>query len=308
MVTNNYVLNPYYELLPDYKICPFSTYDLRKNKQVKSSQLINSYFHERFHDRNWSLTSNGREAINIALNHYSLNKDDIVTIFTTSGNRYISSCVTNEIEKFCNWSRTIEKKTRIIFVNHEFGYPYQNLNELINYNLPIIEDCAHSFFSNNSENTVGKIGDFVIYSFPKIFPIQYGGVLTCKTGIHIENNLSKLDENSKYYLTNVLSANIIKKDKIISKRISNYKYLNKHFSSMGLNPRFELKKNIVPGVFMFKTPVLKTELAELKKIVYAHGIQCSIFYGEEAFYIPCHQNLVKADLDYFVEVIKPHIY
>ena len=43
--------------------------------------------------------------------------------------------------------------------------------------MPIIEDCAGSFFSKDKKDTIGKIGDFVIYSFPKMFPLQIGGLL-----------------------------------------------------------------------------------------------------------------------------------
>ncbi len=45
--------------------------------------------------------------------------DDVVTILTTSGNFYISSCVTAEIEKFCKWDREITDQTKVIFVNHK---------------------------------------------------------------------------------------------------------------------------------------------------------------------------------------------
>jgi hypothetical protein len=146
MLQNGFILNPYYELLPDYKICPFSNADLIRNRSLPISNEIDDYFSSRFSNKKYTYTLNGREAINLALNHYKLQPDDIVSIFTTSGNLYISSCVTKEIEKFCKWSRVLEKNTKVLFVNHEFGYPYKHLIELKQYNLPIIEDCAHSFF------------------------------------------------------------------------------------------------------------------------------------------------------------------
>jgi hypothetical protein len=39
----------------------------------------------------------------------------------------------------------------------------------------------------------------------------------------------------------------------------------------------------------------------LRKHFWAHGIQSSIFYGEDAFFIPVHQALTAFDLDYFYE-------
>jgi hypothetical protein len=58
---------------------------------------------------------------------------------------------------------------------------------------------------------------------------------------------------------------------------------------------------------MFRTDLHSLDLPELKKHLYAHGIQCSVFYGEEAFFIPVHQALSEQDMDYFVEVFKSFI-
>jgi hypothetical protein len=55
---------------------------------------------------------------------------------------------------------------------------------------------------------------------------------------------------------------------------------------------------------MFKVPSEKIDLSMLKSHFYANGIQCSVFYGERTFFIPCHQHLEETDLDYFAEVMK----
>lgn len=307
MISNGFVINPYKELLPDYKICPFSTDYIRINKKINSSsKIIEDYCKSRFFNKNYLFTENGREAINIALSYFNLGKNDCITILTTSGNFYISSCVTNEIEKFCSWSRKFEKNTRLIFVNHEFGFPFTNLSELKKYGLPIIEDCAHSFYSKDDNGDIGAIGDFIIYSFPKIFPVQYGGLLV--TPKRVESlKPSSLNFEATEYLKKIVSYNIQNEKNIIKKRIRNYNYLKYKFFEYGIKPRFDLKKGIVPGVFMFKCEKINIELPELKKIYYSNGVQCSVFYGEKSFYIPCHQNLCETDLDYFFEIIKPFI-
>jgi hypothetical protein len=143
-----FVLNPDPYLLPCYRISPFQTKDMQHNNALAQSDLIDEYFRDRFQQRQYSYVANGRKAINIALQQYQLQKNDVVTIFTSSDNFYISSCVTKEIEKFCLWSRQIEPATKLLFINHEFGYPYKKISELKKYNLPIIEDCCHSFFFN----------------------------------------------------------------------------------------------------------------------------------------------------------------
>ncbi len=301
-----FVINPDPYSLPAYRIGPFRTSDLSINHSLPDSDLIDDYLKEQFHNKDFIYTINGRKAINIALNYYNLKRDDVVTILTTSGNFYISGCVTKEIEKFCRWSRNIVDETRVILVNHEFGYPYRNLRTLKEYNLPIIEDCAHSFFSFDENNEIGNIGDFVIYSFPKMFPLQIGGLLVSNIPGRLETE-NKLHAEELRHIKNVMSSQIVKKDKIISDRINNYNYLINKFKLLGLSERFKLEKGVIPGVFMFVINGEELNLSELKKYFWAHGVQCSVFYGENAFFIPVHQALEEHDMDYFYEIISSFV-
>ena len=113
-----FVLNPDPYLLPAYRIGPFQTKDIQINNQLPDNNNIDDYFANRFKNRSFQYVADGRKAINIALQQYNLQPEDVVTIFTSSGNFYISACVTKEIEKFCQWSREIRDTTKIIFVNH----------------------------------------------------------------------------------------------------------------------------------------------------------------------------------------------
>ncbi len=300
-----FVLSPDTYLMPSYRISPFQTKDIHTNNTFTDSDAIDNYFNERFKEREYHYVADGRKAINIALQQYHLQKDDVVTIFTSSGNFYISSCVTSEIEKFCKWSRQIEVNTKLIFVNHEFGYPYKQTDELKKYKLPIIEDCCHSFFTTDVQHTIGGTGDFVIYSFPKMFPIQIGGLLVTKKSL-IHSDVEKLPAKKLRYIKNVLSYYIGQKDAIIHKRIENYNYLKSKLNALGFQERFKLEAGVVPGVFMFAIQSEVADLPLLKTYLYAQGIQCSVFYGERSFFIPVHQNLVKPDLDYFIEVISSY--
>lgn len=301
-----FVINPDPYSLPSYRIGPFTTRDISLNNKLPESEAIDKYFKDRFNRREFVYSINGRSAINTALSYYKLNPEDIVTILTTSGNFYISSCVTHEIEKFCKWSREIESHTRVILVNHEFGYPYSNMQDLKKSGIPIIEDCAHSFFSLDSDHLTGSVGDFAIYSFPKMFPLQIGGLLSFKPDINF-NGSETISTGVKQYIKNVLSFYIENKDQIINQRLLNYKYLTTEFGRLGFSERFELLDGVVPGVFMFRKREHIFNLPELKQYFYAHGIQCSVFYGEESFFLPVHQSLGFDDLDYFVNVINSFI-
>ncbi|MCU4173856.1 DegT/DnrJ/EryC1/StrS family aminotransferase [Carboxylicivirga sp. N1Y90] len=296
-----FVLNPDPYCLPCYRIGPFQTKDIRLNQLLPESNSIDKYFHNRLANKHYEYTLNGREAIHLALRAYGLEKDDTVTILTTSGNTYISGCVTSEIEKYCQWSREIKDTTKLLFVNHEFGYPFENITELKKYNLPIIEDCASSFFSEDKEGGIGNVGDFVIYSFPKMFNLQIGGLLVCNDKSK-KLKESDISEEEVGHVKKVLSSQIINKEKIIRDRLSNYQYLRNEFLKLGLKERFEINEGVVPGVFMFKATYL--DLNSLKVYYNVHGVQCSVFYGENTFFIPVHQGLAKEDLDYFVTIMK----
>lgn len=301
-----FVINPDPYSLPCFRIGPFTTSDIANNRSLPINDEIDDYLVERFGIRKFIFTYNGREALFLALQQYQLQQEDIVTIYTTTGNFYISSCVTREIEKFCRWSRKIEPQTKVILVNHEFGYPFMGMNQLKETGIPIIEDCAHAFFSHDAELTTGTTGDFAIYSFPKMFPLQIGGLLVANDDFKSPLS-SKMKHEEERYIKNVLSYYIVRRDEITRKRLKNYGYLAAWFHDIGLDERFELTEGVVPGVFMFRKGIHRIELPALKKHFWAHGIQCSVFYGEESFFIPVHQSLNEPDLDYFIIVMKSYL-
>jgi dTDP-4-amino-4,6-dideoxygalactose transaminase len=300
MLVNGFVLSPDQYLTPAYRISPFKTSDIATNRELPSSIAIDDYFRERFPRRSFIYCESGRQAIRLALRALAPKAADAVTILTTTANLYISGCVTREIEGFCQWSRKIEPNTRMLLVNHEFGFPYENLRALRGHTLPIIEDAAHSFASDNVEQSVPNVGQFTVYSFPKFFPVQFGGLLVFDPPLKIEEPLRA---ESKDNLRNVLSAHLPRLADIRRKRRENFKYLADKFQSIGCPPRFELTEKTTPGVFMFRTGP-DVDLPALKTFVQAHGIESSVFYGEHAFFLPVHERLETADLDYLFEVVR----
>lgn len=291
---HDYIINPSVELTPTIRISPFNAENILTPK-CNDETIAKEYLDSRF--SNYIITAKGRDAIDLALSYYHLTASDVVSIVTTSDNYYISSCVTKCIEKYCSWSRVISEKTKVIFVNHEFGYPCQKLHDLKKYGLPIIEDCAHSFMSADEKSSIGKIGDFVIYSFPKFFPMQIGGLL-------VSNKLTELHINQtveNYVLAN-LSSYIPILETICSSRLNNYKYLERQLSSLGIQPYFPLEWNIYPGVFLFKW-YANINYSLLKEFMQRNGVESSVFYGQNAFFIPVHHNLNQNHLDYMVALL-----
>lgn len=281
-----------------YNLSPYNP-ELKLVSTLSDQSNLKAYLDERFGE--WCYTEMARDAIKIALSYYCLSKEDVVTILTTSGNFYISSCVTNAIETVCKWSREIVPETKLLFVNHEFGYPYRNIEELKKYDLPIIEDCAYTFLSMTSQDKPGKTGDFVIYSLPKIFPIEKGGILVC-------NNekfkiTSVLGESSIRDINNCLAAAILDIEFIKKKRLLNYRFLLSELCSIGVKPFFNLEEGVIPGVFMFEWRE-DIDYPRLKAYMQENGVECSVFYGKNAFFIPMHHLLEKEDLLYFCKLIK----
>ena len=298
--TSGFVLDPDKFYSPSYRISPFRTSDIGKNSGLPNGANIIKNLNNRFEGRKWCYTKSGKKGIALALEALDLNRDDCVTIMTTSGNMYISGCVTKEIEKVCRWSRKIQSNTAALFVNHEFGYPFRDLQYLKKYNLPIIEDACHSYLANTDRCNMGLVGDFIIFSLPKIYPIQFGGILAHSAKYNITSDI-EFGSSIENYLSSVVSFYQNDLDLIKLTRLQNYHGLVRRFEKLDCRPRFKLLKYDVPGVFLFFVPQ-GVNLERMKEHGWRHGIECSVFYGEEAFFIPVHQHLSEIDLDYFYAV------
>ncbi len=301
-----FVYDPDPFLLPSYRISPFQTSDIAFNATLNSNnsrKIFDQYLDDRFNQ--WFLTINGREAIRIALNQFDLSKESTVTILTTSGNKYISSCVTNEIERVCSWNRSLSSKTDLIFVNHEFGTVYPNMENLKKTGLPIIEDCCTTFFSDDEYGMLGKYGDFAVYSFPKFFPIQIGGVLVCNRGTkEFQSHLKQVERD---YIRNVVGKYLERKEELIEHRRAIMQYQLSLFEEMGFSAFFEVNEKEILSVLMLNNHGVIGDLSALKKYLWKNGIQASVFYGEDAFFIPSHQRLNKMDVLYHYKLIEKYL-
>lgn len=297
------VVNPDQYLLPTYRISPFDTPYISINARLNNSDFS---FTDNFKNFEVHITYNGRNAINCALSHYKLKKDDFVTIFTTTDNFYISGCVTKEIEKFCKWSRKIEPNTKVLFINHEFGYVRKDVAALKKLGYPIIEDFAYSYFDVVPQNF---IGDFALISLPKLFPIQIGAILFAQKGLSnvtIIKSTNHISELQLEYVKKCLNFYVPQIESYKTKRLENHVYLISQLKSINCEERIVINDSDVPGVCLFKTND-KLDLQSLKIHLFNNGVQSSVFYGEDAFYIPVHQNLNKEDMDYIIETIKSFV-
>jgi dTDP-4-amino-4,6-dideoxygalactose transaminase len=176
------------------------------------------------------------------------------------------------------------------------------MEKLIATGLPIIEDCCTTFFSQDALGKIGKYGDFSVYSLPKFFPIQIGGILVSNTK-KLENPKSILNKKQTQYLQNVVSNQLKSEAKLLAKRNENWNYALSLFSKLGFSERFSTTEKIVPSAMLLNNNTIVKDLATLKTVLANNGIQSSVFYGEDAFFLPNHQNLSPSDMDYFYSCI-----
>ncbi|KGA42903.1 hypothetical protein KU75_03330 [Pectobacterium odoriferum] len=285
---------------PSYRISPFDTSCIYKNSIIPKECKCDQFFRRKHPDYELNYVLKARDGIYQSLTDVALQSSDIVTILSTTQNLYISSCVTNAVERVCQWNREILPETKAIIVVHEFGTVYKDMDSIYSLGVPVIEDFAHSF---NSTSAYSGKGDYIIYSFPKYFPIQYGGVVLSKNKIKENNNLSCERYN---YIRHVLSQHIDNIDSYKIRRIENYNYLKGNLEKLNFFERLSFKEYETPAVFMFSVSE-HIHLHALKEYMQNHGVESSVFYGENAFFIPVHHRLNRIDLDYFIFILESFI-
>ena len=76
-------------------------------------------------------------------------------------------------------------KAAVLILIHYFGRPDPSLENIVrlarSYQVPVVEDAAHAYFSAEVSGSCGKAGDAVLYSIHKMFDVFEGGVLKLNT-------------------------------------------------------------------------------------------------------------------------------
>lgn len=284
-------------LSPVYRISPFETSDYAKTIQyISQAHLDKSKCEPIKNDYNEYYTGSGREAIQLYLKNLQLKKEDEVAIITTTSSYYVSACVTSTIEKICKWARKITNKTKCIIIIHEFGKFYPHIKELYKYNIPILEDFAHSFSALYYTDVIQ--GDAAIFSLSKFLPLNGGGLLLSKEALKVKNN-----ENYHFlyqkYREDIF--NFFKKRKVVENH-----YINE-LAKLDISPYFNYDKNESPGAFVFRIDKSLDYLQNMKIYLQSNFIECSVFYKNKAFFLPCHHKLEVEDVKYITNLIKEYI-
>jgi|694.fasta_scaffold115523_3 hypothetical protein len=288
--------DPYYT--PRISIGPFSLKDTVINDPYKNTDSL------RYLGSNLVYTNSGKDAIRLALDYLQLKSKDVVGIVTTSRNSYVSKCVTETISEYCAWSMyEVGSEVDVLFIIHEFGtlLPLTSMQLFREMGIPIINDFAYSLLTlimNEREDFCKEIN---ISSFPKSFNVNFGGVL----GVPSLIEEPEVNFHSKAILERIpldLSTAAIHEN--INKRKLNRAYYKEELSSYGYKVVWD-EEDVCPGVCMIE-PSRSTNLQRLKTFLQRNGIESSVFYGQEKFFVPVHQLMTLNELEYVCFMIKAY--
>ncbi|NOI30712.1 hypothetical protein [Vibrio coralliilyticus] len=289
------LLNPDPYLKPSVKMSPFngsiSSYQIGKDYLAKQSKLGNLLLNR---DGHFSFTKGGRQAIQLVLEKIVDKGDFLISIITPSGSTYVSGCVTNEISKVCQYEIGYSDDADAYFFIHEFGRCAEIPQKVLLSGKYIIEDCAYALVHPEYNAKYGKAGDFVIFSFPKAFNMQYGGALFSKYqfpcfGDEYIKNLF-FEEFKDLYLKNKY-------------RLENYRSLQREIKQAGLKEYLPATRYSVPHAIYVEIPPY-ADLETIKIHMNNVGVESSVFYGNPAYFLPCHHNLTKLDMKYMIRHLK----
>jgi hypothetical protein len=285
--------DPYYT--PRISIGPFSLRDVSlKEREVDLGTL-------KVLGQNLAFAHSGKKAIEIALETLNLGKSSIIGIVTTSGNSYVSKCVTETISKYCDWVIfDFTQKVDCLFVIHEFGclVDFASMNELRKQKIPIINDFAYSFLSLFMSGRKDFEDEINLTSFPKSFNINFGGL------IHLPLSKKKIDDQEikKQILNNLgYQLDSLALYENISQRMQNREFYGEQLKRYSYEVIWDAGE-ICPGVCMI-TPKKHVDLQLLKSFLQRNGVESSVFYGKNAFFVPVHNLLTKRELEYVCYMI-----
>lgn len=211
---------------------------------------------------------------------------------------------------------------KALLIIHYFGFIQNDMNiirqKCDQYNVILIEDCAHTFFSKQKDIQVGEWGDFSIFSIHKILPTLDGGFFRIKGALCINWDI-EAQAITKSTFDQFVRAEY---DKINELKRNNYIHYLEHLKSRGLIE--PLYSTLPDGVIPLNFPiVVKDGLREKLyfKLIDRGIITCSLYYNliheilldkfpdsyllsGKILNLPVHQDTTKEDIDYIIEQIQ----
>lgn len=277
------------------KIMPLEQLKYMKISEQEALESIVSDHHTELEEiihHEYIFTSSGKEAIRLLLNQFAFTREDEIFITTSTDTSYVSTCVSATIFNFSKISRVISDKTKMIYVIHNFAFPHPDLYKLREIadkrNIILIEDCAFAFDSLMADGTtLGSVGDYAIYSLPKIIPIEQGGILSFKEGKEMKQHSIDID------IKKSLQQWIPKLHELKNRKQRNYKYL---FENIKAKEIYGPLKNENPFMFGFS----HQEYLQISSVL-AQKIELGRTHVSEEIHIPVNPFI---DIEDYHKIIK----
>jgi len=187
----------------------------RKWKRGKAARLLEEKFKKYFGVKYAFSFNSGRSSFLAILNSLGLDQNDEVLLQAFTCNAAVNPIIWSglnpvfvDIEKETinidtkDLEEKISKKSKVVLVQHTFGYP-ANLNRIQEicrqYNLILIEDCAHSLGVKYQGKLIGTFGKAAFFSFgrDKIISSVYGGMVITNDKF-LAQKISEFQKQSQY--------------------------------------------------------------------------------------------------------------
>jgi hypothetical protein len=167
------------------------------------------------------------------------------------------------------------------------------MNDFRLLGIPIINDFAYSLLSLYQSGREDFRKEINLTSFPKNFNTNFGGAISInQRNMNIDDQFMR--SSIFKALKNELSVDAIQSN--IHQRKLNRQFYKSRLTQMGYDVVWD-QEEICPGVCMI-SPHKTINLEKLKIFLQRNGIESSVFYGEQVFFVPIHHLMSQKELEY----------
>lgn len=219
-------------------------------------------------------TGNGTTALILALKALGVKKDDEVILPTYVCRNVMDAVIAvNAIPVVCdigefwnmeseNVTKKITSRTKAIIVVHIFGITADTYS-LMNFGIPVIEDCCQSFGAELNGKKTGSIGTLSMFSFhaTKCLTTGEGGAVSSND----ENLIDRLSElNNKNYFSSTMSdlqaaLGISQLNRYSQMLLERKKIAENYFDNIS-NPLLSLPTSLKEKSIFFRFPIKTVQL------------------------------------------------
>jgi hypothetical protein len=238
-------------------------------------------------------------AILSALKALDIKPGGKVAVFSSMPESSPSPIILRALDRYCQWTKKVDKNVKAILVDHRFGIPYGQIEEVLNHGLPVIEISLGSLDSSVGDQRVGSFGDLAVFDFTQIFPMQFGAILTGRyfEDQEVWDRFGCLDVDKRNEVREQLGIHWQSRPEINTRRRELWSEYLDLFHLVGMEPIHQLDDNTYPSAFVFRT-LSQYPPKAIQERLERFGISVEIDEREGWVALPCHQLITPQHRDY----------